>query len=245
MSSLWDFKVDISKLYKAYHYASINDEVFTTAQIYKLPKKEDNDLAEKNLSNKLIYNANNENDFEKIIYNRHSWPREFHNNNFVDFDFISKFLQIAFIGGDKCNRNYPAGGAQYLVNTYLLFNENRVDKRFIEKGNVCKIDFQSSCLEHVNSLPWSEIEKAFIQKECVSTAQFAIALSVNLDEINGKYLDIAYKLVQQEAGHIGQNIQLVSQYMNLESLPLGGFYDIRINNIIKNSQTALYCFLIG
>jgi len=243
--SLWDFKVDTSKLYKAYHYASINDELFTTAQIYKLPEKKVNDSKEKTLSNKLIYSPNNENDFENVIYGRHSWPKEFPNSNTVGFEFISKFIQIAFVGGSKHNRNYPAGGAQYLVNTYFLFNENRVKKDFINKGNVCKIDFESNSLEHINDLPWNEIEKAFIQNECVSTAQFAIVLAVNLDEINGKYLDIAYKLVQQETGHIGQNIQLVSQYMKLESLPLGGFYDININNIIKNSQTALYCFLIG
>ena len=242
---LWDFKVDVSKLYKAYHYASINDELFTTAQIYKLPEKKPGDAKEKNLSNKLIYNPDTENDFEKIMYSRHSWPKAFPNNNIADFEFISKFIEIAFLGGYKCNRNYPSGGAQYLVNTYFLFNENRVENDFISKGNVCKIDFESNCLEYVNDLPWNEIEKSFIQKECVSTAQFAIVLAVNLDESNGKYLDIAYKLIQQEAGHIGQNIQLVSQYMKLESLPLGGFYDIGINNIIKNSQTALYCFLIG
>lgn len=242
---LWNFNVDVSELYKRYHYSSINDEILTTVQIYIPPIKQNEKKDNKIFSDVLTYRMNKDSEFENVVYNRHSWPREFINDNIINFEFISKFIQIAFIGGDKTGRNYPAGGAQYMVNTFLLFNENKVEGSLISKGNVCKIDFDLKSLEYIKTLSWNEIEDAFIQKECVNTAQFAIVLSVNLDTINKKYFDIAYKIAQQEAGHIGENIQLISQYMNLKSLPLGGFYDIKINKIIENSQTALYCFLVG
>lgn len=241
---LWDFKVDVSNMYKSYHYGSINDEIFTTVQVYRAPK-EMVDNKSTNFSKELIYSPDYESDFEYTLYNRHSWPKEFPNSNNVNLDFISKFTQIALIGGDKSNRNYPAGGALYMVNVYLLFNENNVDRDVVAEGNVCRINFKENSLEYVNKVLWSKVQEVFIQKECVNTSQFAIVLTVNLDTLNSKYFDIAYKLAQQEAGHIGQNIQLVSQYMNLKTLPLGGFYDLDINNIIGNSQTALYCFLAG
>ena len=93
--------------------------------------------------------------------------------------------------------------------------------------------------------PWNEISKAFIQKYLANTAQFAIALSCDMSGISGKYTDISYKLVQQEAGHIGQNIQLVANYLGLESVPLGGFYDIELSKILGDNQTTLYAFLLG
>ncbi|WP_235616144.1 nitroreductase family protein [Lysinibacillus sphaericus] len=92
---------------------------------------------------------------------------------------------------------------------------------------------------------WDEISKAFIQKYLANTAQFAVALSCDMSGISGKYTDISYKLVQQEAGHIGQNIQLVANYLGLESVPLGGFYDIELSKLLSDHQTSLYAFLIG
>lgn len=57
------------------------------------------------------------------------------NNQHINLDLIAKFSQLAFIGNSKRNRNYPSGGAQYLVNIHYLFNNNRVDRGCYTSGD--------------------------------------------------------------------------------------------------------------
>ncbi|UZM98586.1 nitroreductase family protein [Lysinibacillus sp. MHQ-1] len=127
----------------------------------------------------------------------------------------------------------------------FLFNEQLVDMDLIEQGNIMLLNSDTQKLLVKQYVSWDEISKAFIQKYLANTAQFAVALSCDMSGISGKYTDISYKLVQQEAGHIGQNIQLVANYLGLESVPLGGFYDIELSKLLSDHQTSLYAFLIG
>ncbi|MFJ7936225.1 SagB/ThcOx family dehydrogenase [Sporosarcina sp. NPDC096371] len=240
---VWNFNNELKQLFVDYHYASINDPIYTSTQAYKhlerIPKPIAGDVRFS-----LDYSLDQDNLFENALMTRHSWPYKFPNNVTIDVDFLSKFCQLAFIGNDKTGRTYPSGGAQYYVNIYLLLNESKVCEKLV-KHNVYQLDMDSQQIVGLNFTKWEEIQEAYIPKASVETAQMAIALSVNLHHVSEKYTDISYKLIQQEAGHIGQNIQLVSNYMNLKSLPLGGFYDLKLSEIIGNNEAVLYTFLLG
>lgn len=241
---LWDFKVDVAPKFIDYHYASINDPAYTMTQVYKHRERTPT-IEKQSNSVPLEYKIQEENEFEKILLNRHSWSMPFLNNQHINLDLIAKFSQLAFIGNSKRNRNYPSGGAQYLVNIHYLFNNNRVDQDVIQAGTICRLNMDNHTLIGERFVDWDIIRKAFIAQAGAATAQFAIVLSVDLMKISEKYTDISYKLVQQEAGHIGQNIQLVAEYLNIKSLPLGGFYDNAMNKLIGNSKTTLYTLLLG
>ena len=63
-----------------------------------------------------------------------------------------------------------------------------------------------------------------------------------------KYHSLTYRLMQNEAGHIGQNIMLTAAALGLNSVPLGGFFEDRINSLIGIKETnkqTLYVFAIG
>jgi SagB-type dehydrogenase family enzyme len=239
----WDFSNEINQLFIDYHYASINDPIYTSTQAYKHLEREPTKLTG-DVEFQLDYTVDKNNLFEHALINRHSWPYLFPNTASIDLKFMSKFSQLAFIGNDKVGRTYPSGGAQYYVNIHLLLNEKKVSEE-LGKRNVYQVDVHNQKIVGMNFTKWEVIQEAYIQKESVETAQFAIALSVDLNNVSKKYTDIAYKLIQQEAGHIGQNIQLVANYMDLKSLPLGGFYDLRLSKIIGNNEAILYSLLLG
>ena len=240
----WKFSPNINETFIDYHVASMNEPEFTFSQIYKQKKR-------KQMSNdsypliKLEYSLDLDNTFEKTLYERKTCVTWFKNKQTIDQEFISKFCNLAFIGGNRKGRAYPSGGGQYYVRIHILFNEKKVSKELIEFGNIGEVNCDTGNLMIKKYEPWKDIKTAFIQEYLANTAQFAIALSVNLQAISNKYHDISYKLVQQEAGHIGQNIQLVSQYLGFQSVPLGGFYDTVLNNLINEKQYVLYTFLLG
>lgn len=240
---LWDFKVGYDRLFQDYHRLSINDPVYTSMQVYKHTDRIQEPV-EGAVLHAIDYVPDLAQGFEAALMQRHTWPYPFPNEQTIDLPLISRFAQLAFVGHDRQGRAYPSGGARYYVKIHLLFNETRVAES-LGRWNVCQVDADRGLLAGRKRVPWSTIEQAYIQKESAGTAQFAIVLTADLESISAKYPDISYKLVQQEAGHIGQNIQLVATYLGIRSLPLGGFYDVPLAQIIGTGDDVLYSFLLG
>lgn len=240
----WSFLPNVEKKFIDYHMSSINETEFSFSQMYKPKKREimsNNDYP----LIKLDYDLDMNSSFERVLNERRTCISYFKNTREIDKHLISKFCNLAFVGSNKRRRTYPSGGSEYNVRIHILFNEKKTDSKLIEFGNISEINCDTGNLMLKNSQDWKEISNAFLQKHLVDTAQFSIVLSIDINSISQKYHDISYKLVQQEAGHIGQNIQLVSQYLGMQSVPLGGFYDTMLSNIIGEKQTVLYTFLVG
>lgn len=242
----WNFSPNIEQTFLGYHMSSINEPEFSFSQMYKHQNR-------KPMTNdnypliKLDYSLDMDNSFEKILYERKTCISQFKNTRKIDKQLVSKFCNLAFIGGNgkRRRRTYPSGGSEYNIRIYILLNEKNVDPEMIEFGNIVEVNCDTGNLMIKKYEPWKEIKTAFLQKYLADTTQFSIVLSVDINSISKKYHDISYKLVQQEAGHIGQNIQLVSQYLGIQSVPLGGFYDTVLSNTINEKQTVLYALLLG
>lgn len=243
---MWNFKGErnVEKNFIDYHIMSINEPEFTNTQVYDHQPRQIQGNSDYPLVD-LDYVLDQSNPFEAVLANRYSAREPFKGNVVVNRALLARFTQLAMIGGSKENRTYPSGGAQYYVDTYFLFNEDLVDQQIVKQGNIMRLNSDTHKLMVKQYQPWDEISKAFIQKYLVNSAQFTIVLSCDVTSISKKYTDISYKLVQQEAGHIGQNIQLVANYLGLESVPLGGFYDIELSKLLGDNQTSLYAFLLG
>lgn len=244
----WNFSPNIKKTFIDYHMSSLNEPEFSFSQIYKYQKNRFLENSNHNYpSIKLDYSLNLNDSFEKMLYERKTCISYFKNLQLIDKEIVAKFCNLAFIGGKekRRRRTYPSGGSEYNIKIYILFNEKNVDLELIEYGNIGEINFETNTLMIKKSEPWEKIKACFIQKYLSETAQLSIVLSVDMSKISRKYHDISYKLVQQEAGHIGQNIQLVSQYLGIQSVPLGSFYDTMLSSFLGDKQTILYSFLLG
>jgi SagB-type dehydrogenase family enzyme len=63
-----------------------------------------------------------------------------------------------------------------------------------------------------------------------------------------KYGLRGYRFVLLEAGHVAQNVLLAAAALGLAALPLGGFYDRRVDELIEVDgvdESALYLICIG
>lgn len=250
--NIWNFKNDIYIKAIDYHKESINDSQYTYSQVYyPLVKGDYNDLVSQlSLNKKYKYSLMkkmstqfNDKGILQLIKERKSFDIQLVHNFRITKSMISDFCNLSFNGLSDYHRSYPSGGNLYEVNIFLAFDEKVFS---FYNRNICFLDHKSDSLWFIKSDNWlKNISRVFIQKDLFKNSKFAIFLSVNLDRIFKKYTDIGYKLVQQETGYIGQNIQLVSTAMGMQSIALQGYYDKIANSIIGNNQSVLSAFLIG
>jgi SagB-type dehydrogenase family enzyme len=84
--------------------------------------------------------------------------------------------------------------------------------------------------------------------EAAETAAVCILLVANFPKSKFKYGERAYRFVLLEAGHVVQNILLVATAHDLGSLPVGGYVDDDINDIVGANgyeQAVVYAVLVG
>ena len=245
------------KIYMKYHIASMHNEKTVSLQspngeqvvdpldlskytYIQLPELEDVDTGE----DKDIY---------KVLRERRS-TRKFDPNKKMTFQEFTKF--ILFSVGKACinefnfpYRTYPSGGAKYPVEINIITQRVEGLKDF----HVYRFS------GYTNRLYDMEIDvdtKELKDATCASKYDYAeymdcnifIFLSTAFERSTCKYGLLGYRLTLLEAGHIGQNLSLVAESMDIGNLPLGGFYEAKINKLLglkKFGETTLYYYLIG
>lgn len=240
---LWSYKMNFQKNFLNYHFSTINIKEFAPSQQYMLKEFVSDEPSEATQSIQLIYKIT-DNDFEQVLTQRESFQDELYSEKKITKDIISQFCQIAFMGNKEIKRNYPSGGGLYPVKIYVVFNPDLM-KDTIFDNNLGYINFNEQRINLTEKVTWKQMESAILPNNPIKSAQCVFALSVDMENISNKYTDISYKLVQQEVGHIGQNIQLTAQYLGLKSLPVQGYNDIELSKIIGNRQTVLSTVFLG
>jgi len=143
----------------------------------------------------------------------------------------------------KSQRSYPSGGARYPLELYVV--SSKVDG--LEKGL-----YHYSVERHgLEKLADETINKGF-REEVYSWTKDAAVLIIITAVFNRnfmKYGDYGYKIMLMEAGHLAQNIQLVSENQLLSYCSFVGFDEERIDTLIdigkKRDEFSLYITAIG
>ena len=127
----------------------------------------------------------------------------------------------------KINRNYPSGGALYPIETYVL-----TTKFEGAKPGVFHYNPSEHALVRLWDIPPLELsEVANGGRENFDFSTLILFTSV-WKRSSAKYGNFAYNLALMEAGHMSENILLVSTALALKSRPLAGFNDQRIANLL-------------
>ena len=82
----------------------------------------------------------------------------------------------------------------------------------------------------------------------VTKACFAIVMSSVMQRVKFKYGERGYRFALLEAGHIAQNILLAATSEELGAVPIGGFFDDRLNDILGLDgleEIVIYSVLVG
>ena len=158
----------------------------------------------------------------------------------------------AYHGEDLILRNYPSGGALFPVKLYIFVK----DVEGVETG-VYYISPQLKKLvkvENKKEMIWDNLFPMTLYKlDALSNSteklSFAVFMVVDFKESFKKYGELSERLAFFEAGHVGQNLQLVSSHLNQKSLPVCGLFPEEVEKQIgiQNSDTeyCIYGILFG
>ncbi|MDR4493350.1 MAG: SagB family peptide dehydrogenase [Nitrospirales bacterium] len=138
----------------------------------------------------------------------------------------------------------PSGGALYPLEIFFFsskvknlipglyhYNPSKHHLRFLRKGNFASVIAQRT--------PFPNL---------VKKASLLIFITALFERSIFKYGDRGYRFVFLEAGHVAQNLNLVSNAMGLNSVNIGGFYDREMDDFLGLdgiTHSTIYLTAIG
>ena len=141
-------------------------------------------------------------------------------------------------------RVVPSGGALYPLEIFFhsarikgllpgLYHYNPAENRlrFLREGDET-----------------DRIAEAMVQSEIARSASLVIFITAFFERSVFKYKDRGYRFVLLEAGHVAQNLNLVSNALGLGSVNIGGFFDRDIDDFLGLdgvTHSTIYMVAIG
>jgi len=142
-------------------------------------------------------------------------------------------------------RSYPSGGGLYPVELYaFLVNVAGVAPCLV---HYCAVTKRAAILSE--DIEASTLREAF--GDCdnfIPTTGAVLFLTGIFQRTTVKYGPRGYRFVMLEAGHLAQNLSLVTTAHNLGSLMWGGYLDDRLNALIEANgvdESVVHCMMVG
>lgn len=148
---------------------------------------------------------------------------------------------------DSSRRFYPSAGSRYPLEIYPLVL--RGDGEL--KGGLYHYDVKDHALEVLwekDFLKDKTLEGAFVHPHMLD-ASVILFMTAVFWRTQMKYQEEGYRFVLQEAGHLGQNLYLVSEALGLGCSAIGGYTDTdrieRLLDVDGVTESSVYAFAIG
>jgi SagB-type dehydrogenase family enzyme len=150
-------------------------------------------------------------------------------------------------------RTYPSGGAMYSIKLYMYIR----GVEGLEDGVYYYAPLQRELYRFRSALPPEELEKLFpmtlyktdARSLALEGASILLFFMADLRYSFKKYGRLAYKLALLEAGHIAQNVQLVSTAMDKNTLPICGYFADKVEELLllreHKYQHCVYGIVLG
>ncbi|MGQ8872592.1 SagB family peptide dehydrogenase [Paenibacillus sp. TSA_86.1] len=230
---LWDLESDRSLLRKLYHGNANSMEEFSSVNLKKLRNKKKWEI--KNGIDLPVYRP--ETEFEKLLYSRRT--RRFPSHEKLDLNFISKLLKFGagITQQDENLFSYPSPGALYPCTLFISIDSPEYE--YIYRYNPYKHSLEEYRLDSAHS-----INQVVLDKD-LKKFPMKIFFASDYQLIEEKYGDISYRLVCQETGHIAQNLSLFCEYMNFNSVCIGGFVEHYFKKIVSEKYDLHYVMVVG
>jgi len=245
---------ETTKKYREYHRSSSHDPFL---QMKKAPRRdyEVKDLDSPNRPvkykvNPELFEEDTNKDFLDVLRERRtSWV--FTEEPLSEKDFKRIILYSFGISeGEEKKRTYPSGGQFYSIEIYILPTKRSIESKLLDplvyKYNVNSneiVEMGEFNPEKINRISASTDVGFFSLEDC----QFIVLLVGNDKDLAKKYLDLSYRIMLLETGHMAQNFLLACTALNRSSVPLGGFHESEIKKILGLSEDkmVLYTLLGG
>lgn len=145
---------------------------------------------------------------------------------------------------DASRRPYPSAGGRYPLEVYPIVLKCEGIKKGLYHYNLKENSLELLVEENFNK--W--LIKITGGEKWIEKAAIVFAITGVLDRTRIKYTNRGYKYILIEAGHLGQNICLLTTEVGLGSCCIGGFIDDEVNKLIDinlQKEVALYLIAVG
>lgn len=146
-------------------------------------------------------------------------------------------------GDDGLRRPVPSAGALYPLELYVL-------ALAVEDLGSCVLHYNPfrHCLSLLGSVTPERVREAVVDGELVDRASAVVVVTALFWRSRFKYGLRGYRFSLLEAGHLVQNAVLAATSLDLASLPLGGFFDRRLDRLVGADgldEASVYAVLVG
>ena len=146
-------------------------------------------------------------------------------------------------GTDGLRRPVPSGGALYPLELYVLLLQ-------LEGVDPCVSHYNPfrHTLELIAPLARPDVGACLVEPSLADRAAALIVVTSFFWRSRFKYGARGYRFALLEAGHVVQNALLAAAALELDALPLGGFYDQRLDRLVGADgldEASVYALLLG
>lgn len=147
-------------------------------------------------------------------------------------------------------RAAPSAGATYPLEIYVVTGVNGVylsSGEYLAAG-VYKYDYRRNSIRVVREGDVRrELWDATLRQDWVRDAPVSIVVCAVYERTTWRYGERGVRYVHMEAGHVGQNIYLMSAALGLGTVAVGAFHDEELAEVINapRNEHPLYVFPVG
>lgn len=141
-------------------------------------------------------------------------------------------------------RAHPSGGGLFPLECYVFLLN--VDGLPIGFHHFDPYGPQLRCLDEGDFR--LQLHDTFMQEKMLNSASMVVAISAVFMRSSFKYAERSYRFVHLEAGHMMQNLILMGQALQLSVVPLGGFLDRKLEELMcidGVEESVIYTAAIG
>lgn len=141
-------------------------------------------------------------------------------------------------------RSSPSAGALYPIETYQVINYVDGIERGIYHYNIRKHSLE--LIQRGNFGP--RIAKAGLEQDILALASVVFVWTAVTHRCKWKYRQRAYRYIYLDAGHIGENVTLAAEGLNLGCCAVGALFDEEVNRLIMvdgKEETVIYIMAVG
>jgi SagB-type dehydrogenase family enzyme len=136
---------------------------------------------------------------------------------------LATLLDAAYGVRGESRRTVPSAGALYPLEIHVAIRSRGVhrydpERHALEEHDLCD--------------PWPALEAACPLPGLLEDGFAALLLLAVFGRTRFKYGQRGYRFALLEAGHVVQNIVLAAAALDLPALPLGGFYDGKVDELV-------------
>ncbi len=141
-------------------------------------------------------------------------------------------------------RAWPSAGGLYPLELYVLPLKCADLRTHVHHHAVA----EDALVELAPLPPQAELEKIILAEGLWKDASLVVVLTGVFERSAAKYGDRAYRFVQQEAGHVMQNLLLMAEELGLNAVALGGFFEEELGRVLEletDAESPVYVAILG